>query len=111
MIYLGATAGRANYHAGPSRSAPDRLLADPEPPTDLRQRQPTDIQLDRFGEVAIIETAPADRDRTADQMRCCRAAVDAEPLAQLHQRRAPLVQGHKLIYLRRAQKGLRALPK
>lgn len=44
--------------------APDRLLADPKPQADLHQTQPAGVQLDGFGEVALIETAPADRDRT-----------------------------------------------
>lgn len=63
----------------------DGLLAGPEPQPHLHQRHPTDIQLDRFSEVALIETAGADRDRPADQMRRRRAAVHTEPLAQLNQ--------------------------
>ena len=73
---------------------------------DLQQSQATCIELDCLGEMMLIETAPADRDRAADQMRSSRAVVHAEPLTQLHQRRARLVEGHQFVHLRRAQKGL-----
>ena len=85
------------------------LLADPEPQSYLQQRQASGVQLGRFGEVALIEPPPAYRDRPADEVRRRCAAMNAEPLTEFHQRRTRLVQGHQFIYLRRAQKGLRAL--
>lgn len=98
--------GRPESDACRNERAPDRLLANPEPQPHIHERQTVGVQLSSFCEVALIETAPADRDRAADKMRCRRAAVHAEPLAQLHQGRARLLQGHQLVHLRRTQKGL-----
>lgn len=82
------------------------LLAHSEAQPDLHQSRPTGVQVDRFGELRISETATTDRDRTTDKVRRHRAAMHAESLGQLHVRRPRLIQGHQLVHLRWAEKGL-----
>lgn len=101
-----AAPAEANLDTLHGQCASDCLLADPEPQSDLHQALPSGIQLDRFGEVGLIETAPADRDRAADQMCSSRAAVHAEVRGQLHERRAVAVPRHQLVDLLGPKKGL-----
>lgn len=103
---MATTSARADRDAVGRKRTTHCLLADPEPQPHVQQRQAAVVHLDRFGEVALIETAPAHRDRPADEVRRRCAAMNAEPLTEFHKRRTRLVQGGQLVDLRRAQKGL-----
>lgn len=104
--YSSAPPARPNRDALCGECTSDGLLADPEPQTDLHQGQSIDVQLDRLGEVALIETAVADRDRPAEKVRRHRAPMNVESLGQLHVRRPSLVEDHQFVRLRRGQEGL-----
>jgi len=54
----------------------------------------------------LSQPSHAHRDGTTDEVRDHRAVVNAEPLTELHERHALLVQSHQLIDLGDAQKGL-----
>ncbi|CCH74696.1 hypothetical protein BN11_4710002 [Nostocoides australiense Ben110] len=80
---LTAPAGTNLDTLGGQRSS-HRLLAYVEAQPDLHQRQPTRVQLDRFGQVALFKTAPSDWDRATEEVRRCCAAMHVESLTQLH---------------------------
>lgn len=81
---------------------PNRLLTDPKPQADSTRRR----RVRRLGRGCTHPDRACGSGPSGGRVRSSRAEVHAEPLPQLHQRRACLAEGHQLVHLRRAQKGL-----
>jgi len=74
--------------------------------TNFHQGHPALVEPHSLGRVLLSQPSHAHRDGTADEVSRHRAVVNAEPLTELHERHALLVQSHQLIDLGGAQKGL-----